>query len=68
MPFGTPGAYWLSLGPGVELRRTAYDLAKAAKRIRATRYPQADEFASRNILQPPSEHEMPELLARAEST
>ncbi len=35
MPFGEPGAYWLLLGPGVELRRTRYDLAKAAERIRA---------------------------------
>ena len=55
MPFGEPGAYWLLLGPDVQLRRTSYDLAKAAARIRATMYPQAEEFAARNILQPPSE-------------
>jgi predicted phosphodiesterase len=26
MPFQEPGAYWLRLGPGVELRRSSYDL------------------------------------------
>jgi putative phosphoesterase len=58
MPFGPPGAYWLLLGPGVQLRYTSYDLAEAAARIRATAYPNADEFAARNVLQPPSEKEM----------
>src|SRR4029453_4513212 len=38
MPFGEPGAYWLLLGPEVQLRHTPYDLAKAAERIRATIY------------------------------
>lgn len=64
MPFGEPGAHWLLLGPGVELRRTAYDLAKAADRIRATTYPQAEDFASRNVLKPPSEQQMLELFSR----
>ena len=36
MPFGEPGAYWLLLGPDVELRHTSYDLERAAERIRAT--------------------------------
>ena len=58
MPFGQTGAYWLLLGPGIELRRTLYDLVKAAERIRATTYPQAEDFAVRNVLQPPSEEEM----------
>jgi predicted phosphodiesterase len=47
MPFGEPGASWLLFGPTVQLRRTAYDLTKAAERIRATPYPQAQEFAAR---------------------
>jgi len=55
MPFGEPGAYWVLLGPGVELRRTTYDLAAAAQRIRATAYPAAEEFASSNVLNPPAE-------------
>ena len=55
MPFGKPGADWLLLGPEVELRHTHYDLRQAAERIRATKYPQAEDFAVRNVLQPPSE-------------
>jgi putative phosphoesterase len=55
MPFGEPGAYWLLLGPTVELRHTPYDLASAAERIRDTNYPQAHDFAVHNVLHPPSE-------------
>jgi predicted phosphodiesterase len=66
MPFGGPGAYWLLLGPGVQLRHTPYDLATAAGRIRATHYPQAEEFAERNVLQPPSEENMLEAFGRVE--
>jgi predicted phosphodiesterase len=37
MPFAAPrGAYWLLLGPGVQLRRTDYDFETAADHIRAT--------------------------------
>jgi len=66
MPFGEPGAYWLLLGPGVELRHTPYDLARAAERIRATSYPQAQEFAAQEVLRPRSESEMLEIFAKAE--
>lgn len=62
MPFGKPGAYWLELGPDVRRRRTRYDLAKAAERIRAVGYPQAEEFAARNVLRPPSEREALEMF------
>ena len=56
MPFQSPGgAYWLMLGPEVQLRQTRYDLEQAAARVRATQYPQAEDFAARNILQPPTE-------------
>jgi predicted phosphodiesterase len=68
MPFGQPGAYWLVLGPGVELRRTDYDLQAAAARIRATAYPQAEEFAARNVVQPPTEAAMLEAFSRARTT
>ncbi|MEA2690932.1 MAG: hypothetical protein QOJ16_319 [Acidobacteriota bacterium] len=64
MPFGEPGADWLLLGPGVQLRHTSYDLAKAAERIRQTRYPQAAEFAARNVLHPPAEAEMLDLFTK----
>jgi predicted phosphodiesterase len=66
MPFGEPGAHWLLLGAEVEFRRTRYDLAKAAERIRATSYPRAEEFAARYVLQPPSEREMLDAFRRAE--
>lgn len=66
MPFGEPGAYWLLLGPNVQLRHTPYDLAKAAERIRATNYPQAQDFAERNVLHPPSEEEMLAAFTRVE--
>lgn len=66
MPFGAPGAYWLLLGPDVEFRHTQYDLSGAADRIRRTRYPQAEEFAARSVLQPPSEASMLEALGAAE--
>jgi predicted phosphodiesterase len=66
MTFGEPGTYWLLLGPDVQLRHTPYDLAQAAERIRATSYPQAQDFAARNVLQPPSEKEMLEAFAKAE--
>ena len=66
MPFGEPGAYWLLLGPGVELRRTAYDLEQAAQRIRASPYPKAEEFAATNVLQPPSEQQILDAFAHAE--
>ena len=65
MPFGDPGAHWVLLGPGVELRRTRYDLTKAAERIRATRHPRAHEDAQ-SILEPPSEERMLEAFGKAE--
>lgn len=66
MPFGEPGAYWLLLGPGVEFRRTSYDLAAAAERIRATGYPQARAFADQCIMRPPTESAMLEVFGRSE--
>ena len=65
MPFGEPGADWLLLGPGVELRHTPYDLVAAAGRIRATDYPQASEFAQGHVLHPPSEAEMVNVFERS---
>jgi putative phosphoesterase len=66
MPFGEPGAYWLLLGPDIQLRKTSYDLTEAAERIRSTEYPQAQDFAAHNVLQPPSEREILERFAPAE--
>ena len=66
MPFGGPGAHWLLLGPDIQFRQTSYDLAHAAERIRSTAYPQAHDFAARNILHPPTEQEMLEIFTRVE--
>lgn len=67
-PFGEPGAYWLLLGPDVQLRRTHYDLTQAAERIRGTEYPQADDFAVQSVLIPPSEEQMLEVFRPCELT
>jgi hypothetical protein len=66
MPFGEPGAYWLLLGPDVQLRHTQYDLTRAAERIQDTDYPQSRDFAARSVLQPPSEEGLLEVLTRVE--
>jgi putative phosphoesterase len=66
MPFGEPGAYWLVLGPGAQHRTTQFDFARAAQRVRSTEYPQAKEFASHNVIRPPSEERMLEIFAKAE--
>lgn len=63
--FQGPGAYWAIVGPTVQLRRTEYDVEKAAARVRATKYPQAEQFASTSILQPPSEEDTLKLFANA---
>ena len=57
MPYGDAGAYWLLLGPEIMLRRTLYDLQDAAVRIRASGYPQAQDFAENNVLKPETEAE-----------
>ena len=57
MPYGDAGAYWLLLGPEIRLRRTLYDLQDAAVRIRASGYPQAQDFAENNVLKPETEAE-----------
>ncbi|MFZ0900316.1 MAG: metallophosphoesterase family protein [Candidatus Sulfotelmatobacter sp.] len=66
MPFGESGADWLLLGPDVQLRHTSYDFTKAAERIRETTYPQAQDFAERYVLRPPSEEEMLKVFTRVE--
>jgi len=58
MPFGPAGADWMMLGPGIEFWHTNYDLQRAADRVRTSGYPEAEEFAAKYILQPPSEEDM----------
>ena len=66
MPFGPPGAYWLLLGNEIQFRCTQYDLEEAAARIRASSYPQAEQFATNNILNPPSEEQMLQVFRKSE--
>ncbi len=66
-PFGVPGASWALLGPDVELRRTRYDHAAVAERIRRIAYPTADADA-RTLLEPPAEAGMLELYGQHELT
>jgi diadenosine tetraphosphatase ApaH/serine/threonine PP2A family protein phosphatase len=56
MPYADrPGAYWALLTPdAVELRRTDYDLERAAAAIRASGYPKAEELAAENVLACPT--------------
>jgi hypothetical protein len=66
MPYGEPGAYWLLLGSTIQFRQTYYDRRQAAARILATDYPQAQDFAANNVVQPPSEAEALDVFTRME--
>jgi predicted phosphodiesterase len=59
MPYeGEAGiACWALLGPQVELRRSRYDAEAAAAAIRASGYPDAEEFVQEYILAPASAEE-----------
>ena len=65
LPFGPPGADWLLLGPDVELRHTAYDVASAAARARQSPYIDAANFAAQ-LLEPPPPGAMTAAFSRAE--
>ena len=66
MPFGAPGAHWVTMGPeGVTAHRTEYDTEDAARRIRSSAYPDADTFARDNVLQVPPADVMLDALERA---
>jgi putative phosphoesterase len=54
---GRRGAFWVLLGPGVEHRRTDYDIEAAAAAIRATEGPTAEELAGW-LLDPPDPDEI----------
>ncbi|HEX6316961.1 MAG TPA: metallophosphoesterase family protein [Gemmatimonadaceae bacterium] len=66
MPFGAPGAYWLLLGPDVQLRDTRYDLEAAADRLRRSEFPGVSDYVSRQVLNPPSEDHMLAAYARVD--
>jgi putative phosphoesterase len=58
MSFEGAGAYWLLIDDELRLRRTSYDLEDAAARIRASGYPQAEQFAAQNVLTTPEKETM----------
>ena len=64
MPYGGTGAYWLLVGPAIDLRHTGYDLEAAATGIRATGAPHAEEMASSNVLTTPSAAEAIDVFER----
>ena len=49
---GRPGAYWAVLCPGVEHRRTEYDLEEAAERYRASGQPGVEEIVEMMVTPP----------------
>ncbi len=58
MPYERPpGAYWALLGPGVELRRTEYDIEAAAIAMRERGAPDVEEQLIRYLLEPPDARE-----------
>ncbi|MEU6109843.1 metallophosphoesterase family protein [Streptomyces albidoflavus] len=53
MPYGRPGAHWALLGPGADLRRTAYDVEAAAARVASdSAYPDAAAWADTYLRAP----------------
>lgn len=54
---GTPAAYWAEIGPGICLRRTAYDLDEAVSRAYASGIPTADRLVDM-LRNPPSAEEL----------
>jgi putative phosphoesterase len=65
MPYGATGAHWAMFGPGIDFRRTAYDREAAARRIRQSSWPGAEEFARDNVLTVASVEEAMDFFARS---
>jgi putative phosphoesterase len=59
---GDRGAYWLLLDADVEFKCTLYDFEDAARRVRETAFPEAEEFAAGSIMRPQSEAETLEIF------
>jgi predicted phosphodiesterase len=64
MPYqGDAAAFWALLGPGVELRRTTYDVTVTCARVRESGIPDAEEFAE-GLAHPPPAAEANEFFER----
>lgn len=51
MPYGRSGAHWAVLGPGVELRRSPYDVDAACAVLRTGGYPGIEEWLDAYVRQ-----------------
>ena len=56
-------AYWLLLGPEVELRRTSYDVSATAARVLTSGIPGAADYAD-GLVNPPGPGEASEFFER----
>jgi predicted phosphodiesterase len=50
-------AFWALISDDVEFRKTTFDVERAAAEIRASGWPDAEEFVAENLLVPPSRAE-----------
>jgi predicted phosphodiesterase len=58
MPYeGEVAAFWTIVGGEIEFRKTPFDVERAVADIRASDWPNADEFVSENLLAAPSRAE-----------
>jgi predicted phosphodiesterase len=63
---GHAAAFWALLGPGVELRRTSYDVGATASRVLSSGIPGADSYAD-GLVNPPGAGETSEFFERMAS-
>jgi putative phosphoesterase len=58
MPFeGHVAAFWAVLGPGVELRRTPFDVERSAAALLASGWPESQAFVAENLRAAPTRDE-----------
>lgn len=63
MPYeGRRGAYWALLGPGVELRRTEYDVDRALEQMRGAGLPDLEEMLNESLIDPIDPREVSEFF------
>lgn len=65
MTFGSDKAQWLLIGETIELKSTAYDRKQAAEEIRASEFPDAEQFVKAYIESWPSEEQMIKVYERS---
>lgn len=68
MPFSAVGAEWLLLDTAIHFMHTNYDLETAAHRIRQSEYPEAESFASNNVLHTPDLVQVKEMISQIEQS